>query len=80
MKRWALFTAGALLAACSKEKPTPLAVCAKLQASGVPAGCKVGRAATGLGAAASAVFNLPSVLGQTGQVLHFTKESDYTAT
>ena len=80
--RTMLIATALLLAACNKAQVTALEVCAKLTAQGVASGCKDGGPSEGIAAAASerAVFDLPSVPGETGQVLRFGKSSDYDAT
>lgn len=69
------------LGGCKAARPTALEVCAKLVESGVAGGCKA-EAPGGINVAAAekAVFDLPSVPGETGQVLRFEKSSDYEAT
>ncbi|HEY4158501.1 MAG TPA: hypothetical protein VGM29_10400 [Polyangiaceae bacterium] len=80
--KWVLVCVCLLGLACGKAKPTAQTVCAQLATSGVAANCKDGGPAGGLGSAASeyVVFDLPSVPGETGQVLRFEKPSDYAAT
>jgi len=80
-KRGLLVICFALTTAACHSKPTAAGVCGKLVAAGVAANCKSGTPG-GLGAAASeqAVFDLPSVPGETGQVLRFDKSSDFEAT
>jgi hypothetical protein len=66
-----------------RARPSAMTVCSKLTAAGVAAGCRTGGSKPdGLAAAASeyVVFDLPSVPGQTGQVLRFGKSDDYDAT
>ena len=72
----------ALVAVGCHAKPSAMSVCTTLVSSGVAANCKDGGPANGMGAAASeyVVFDLPSVPGETGQVLRFDKSSDFDAT
>jgi hypothetical protein len=76
----ALVILSALLA-CKDAGPAAVDVCAKLVATGVAANCKTD-APGGIGAAAKerVVFDLPSVPGQTGQVLRFEKADFYDST
>jgi hypothetical protein len=81
MRQGAAFLLVLSMAACSKP-PSAAAVCEKLVAAGVATNCKQGELGEGLVSAASdrAVFDLPSVPGETGQVVCFDKSADYDAT
>ena len=65
---------------CSKPV-TAIGVCGKLVEAKLATDCKTTPAA-GLGLAATehAEFNLPSVLGKTGQVMLFDRDAFYTST
>lgn len=72
---------GMVVGACGGQRPTAMATCEKIVASGVGSNCRVGKPG-GLGAAASeqAEFDLLSVPGKTGQVLSFGDEAGFDAT
>jgi|SRR6185436_12141694 len=81
MKTTSVVLALLFAASCSKDAPTAMGVCQKIEAAGVAKNCKESKPG-GLGAAAieRADFDLPSVAGKTGSVLRFDRESTYTST
>lgn len=79
--RTALMVVGLVFLACSAKKPSAMDVCKKLEADGVAAKCAADTPG-GIGAAAKerVTFELPSVPGESGQVLSFEREDFYDST
>ena len=79
MKSSILFALALSLVACSKDPPTAMGVCKKLEETGVASKCE-SRAPSGIGAAAIEAADFRLANGEGAQVLTFRTAGDLEAT